>query len=134
MRIKTYLFTILSLCAAVSVQAQTESELDSLLYDSINETVVVGFSRTKKVNLIGAVQQVKMSDVVSDRPVVSTAAALQGTIPGLSVSGASKPGQPKEFNIRGQLSINGGSPLILIDNMRETSTVSIPMILRALPF
>ena len=117
MRIKTYLFTILSLCAAVSLQAQTESELDSLHYDSINETVVVGFSRTKKVNLIGAVQQVKMSDVVSDRPVVSTAAALQGTIPGLSVSGASKPGQPKEFNIRGQLSINGGSPLILIDNM-----------------
>ena len=33
------------------------------------------------------------------------------------VSGSSSPGQAKSFNIRGTLSINGGSPLVLIDNV-----------------
>lgn len=58
-----------------------------------------------------------MADVLGDRPVINAAAALQGAMPGLVVSGASGPGQQKSFNIRGTLSINGGSPLVLIDNV-----------------
>ena len=57
-----------------------------------------------------------MKEVLGDRPITSVGAALQGFIPGLTVSGGSSPGQPKSFNIRGTLSLNGGSPLILIDN------------------
>lgn len=83
----------------------------------LDDVVVVGFGTQKKVDLTGAVSQVKMADVLGDRPVINAAAALQGAMPGLVVSGASGPGQQKSFNIRGTLSINGGSPLVLIDNV-----------------
>lgn len=85
--------------------------------DALNEVVVVGFGTQKKVDLTGAVDQVKMSEVLGDRPVINAAAALQGAIPGLMISGGSSPSQAKSINIRGDLSINGGSPLILIDNV-----------------
>ena len=83
----------------------------------LSEVVVVGYGTQKKVNLTGSVSQVKMDDVLGDRPVINAAAALQGAIPGLSVSGGSSQSQAKSFSIRGDLSINGGSPLILIDNV-----------------
>lgn len=84
---------------------------------TLEEVVVVGFGTQKKIDLTGAVSQVKMDKVLGDRPVISASAALQGAIPGLMVSGSSSPGQSKSFNIRGDLSINGGSPLVLIDNV-----------------
>lgn len=85
--------------------------------NALNEVVVVGFGTQKKVDLTGAVSQVKMDEVLGDRPVINAANALQGAMPGLMVSGGSTPGQTKSFNIRGTLSINGGSPLVLIDNV-----------------
>ena len=83
----------------------------------MEEVVVVGFGSQKKADLTGAVSQVKMDEVLGDRPVINASAALQGAMPGLMVSGSSSPGQSKSFNIRGDLSINGGSPLVLIDNV-----------------
>ena len=97
-----------------------QSSLKIVLHDNselLDELVVVGFGSQKKVDLTGAVSQVEMSKVLGDRPIVSASAALQGAIPGLFVSGASGPGQAKNFNIRGDLSINGGNPLVLIDNV-----------------
>ena len=85
--------------------------------EMLDEVVVVGFGSQKKADLTGAVSQVKMDEVLGDRPVINATAALQGTMPGLMVSGASSPGQSKSFNIRGDISINGGSPLVLIDNV-----------------
>ena len=84
---------------------------------ALEEVVVVGFGSQKKADLTGAVSQVKMDEVLGDRPVINATAALQGAMPGLMVSGGSSPGQSKSFNIRGDLSINGGSPLVLIDNV-----------------
>jgi tonB-linked outer membrane protein, susC/ragA family len=84
---------------------------------SIDEVVVVGYGTQKKANLTGSVAQVKMSDVLGDRPVVNAAAALQGAMPGLTVGGGSGPGFAKSLNVRGTLSINGGGPLVLIDNV-----------------
>ena len=84
---------------------------------ALEEVVVVGFGSQKKADLTGAVSQVKMDEVLGDRPVINASAALQGAMPGLMVSGSSSPGQSKSFNIRGDLSINGGSPLVLIDNV-----------------
>ena len=85
--------------------------------NSLDEVVVIGFGVQKKSDLTGAVAQVSMDEVLGDRPVINAAAALQGAIPGLMVSGSSGPGQTKSLNIRGDLSINGGSPLVLIDNV-----------------
>ena len=84
---------------------------------ALEEVVVVGFGSQKKADLTGAVSQVKMDAVLGDRPVINASAALQGAMPGLMVSGSSSPCQSKSFNIRGDLSINGGSPLVLIDNV-----------------
>ena len=84
---------------------------------AIDEVVVVGYGLQKKANLTGSVSQVKMSDVLGDRPVVNAAAALQGAMPGLTIGGGSGPGYSKSMNVRGTLSINGGGPLVLIDNV-----------------
>lgn len=83
----------------------------------LDEVVVIGFGSQRKKDLTGAVSQVEMGDVLGDRPIVSASAALQGSIPGLMVSGGSSASQAKNFNIRGTLSINGGGPLVLIDNV-----------------
>ena len=84
----------------------------------LDEVVVVGYGTMKRENLTGAVTQVKMEEVLGDRPVNNAWVALQGAIPGLTISGGSTPGQDnKNINIRGTLSINGGSPLVLIDNV-----------------
>lgn len=107
------LVSFVLLFSSLSAFAQTTPS-DTL---KIDELVFVGFAQQKKVNLTGSVTQVDMKDVLGDRPLISTGPALQGAIPGLTVSGGSSPGQPKNLNIRGTLSINGGSPLILIDNV-----------------
>lgn len=83
----------------------------------LEEVVVVGFGTQKKPNLTGSVSQVSMDEVLGDRPVINAANALQGAIPGLTISGGSSTSQAKSFSIRGDLSINGGSPLVLIDNV-----------------
>ena len=83
---------------------------------ALNEVVVVGFGTQKKANLTGAVSQVKMDEVLGNRAVTSAVAALQGAVPGLVVTTSSVPGGNSTFNIRGTTSINGGGPLVLIDN------------------
>ena len=84
---------------------------------ALDEVVVVGFSTQKKANVTGAVAQVSMDKALGDRPVTGLGAALQGAMPGFSASTGSRPGAGNTFNIRGLESINGGSPLILVDNV-----------------
>lgn len=85
---------------------------------ALNEIVVVGFGTQKKANLTGAVSSVDMEKVLGDRPVSSASQALQGAVPGMQVTfGSGRPGQSTDLNIRGITSINGGSPLILVDNV-----------------
>lgn len=84
---------------------------------TLEEVVVVGFGSQKKANLTGSVSQVKMDDVLGERPVTNVKNALQGSMPGLMVSGGASPGEAKSFNIRGTISINGMNPLVLIDNV-----------------
>lgn len=91
----------------------------------LSEVVVVGYGTQKKVNLTGAVAQVKMDEVLGDRPVTSVASALQGAIPGLQITGGVSPGASRTINIRGTTSIaslgsdptSSGEPLVLIDNV-----------------
>lgn len=100
-----------------------------------NEVVIVGYGTQKKVNLTGAVSTVDMSNVLGDRPVSSAAEALQGAAPGLQITtGSGQPGTSSSVNIRGFTSINGGSPLVLVDNVpmdmddinpEDISTISI---------
>lgn len=84
---------------------------------SVDQVVIVGYGTQKKANLTGAISQIDMTKVLGDRPVSTVGAALQGAIPGLIVTGGAVPGYGQEFNIRGFTSINGGGPLVLIDNV-----------------
>lgn len=85
---------------------------------SLDDVVVVGYGTQRKANLTGAVSSVDMDKVLGDRPVSSASQALQGAMPGMQVTfGSGRPGQATDLNIRGVTSINGGTPLVLVDNV-----------------
>lgn len=88
----------------------------------LEEVVVVGYSTQKKVNLSGAVDAVS-SKTLEDRPIINAGQGLQGVIPNLNItiSNGSANSAP-EFNVRGVTSLNGGDPLILVDNIPTTSS------------
>ena len=91
-------------------------EEDSFL---LEDAVAIGYGTQKKTNLTGAVSVVK-SEALKDRPALDVGHMLQGTVPGLNVtSGSGRPGQAATLNIRGWNSINGGSPLVLIDGVQD---------------
>lgn len=100
----------------------------------LSQVVVVGYGTQKKVNLTGAVSQID-SKMLQDRPVANVSQALQGLIPNLSVNfNDGRPGSKGKINIRGYTSINGGTPLVLIDgvpgdinllNPSDVATISV---------
>lgn len=104
--------------SSVTIQLE-ESSAD------LGEFVVVGYGSTKKVNLTGAISTVS-GDVLKDRPISNIAQGLQGVIPNLTITNFSgEPGRTSDLNIRGYESINGGSPLIVIDGVPTTSNNSL---------
>lgn len=86
----------------------------------LDEAIVVGYGTQRKINLTGAVDQIS-SEQLKNRPINNLGSGLQGLIPNLNISIPSgKPNEGANFNIRGTTSINGGSPLILVDNIPFT--------------
>ncbi len=116
--------------SSVTLRITMEEDLSAL-----DEVVVVGYGTRRKANLTGAVSAVNMDDVLADRPVSNAAQALQGAIPGLQITtNSGQPGTGSGINIRGFTSINGGEPLVLVDNVpmsmadvnpRDISTVNV---------
>lgn len=83
----------------------------------LEEAVVVGFGTQKRSNLSGAVDEVDM-EALELRSISNVTQGLQGLIPNLNIDyTAGAPGTEPIINIRGYTSINGGSPLILIDGI-----------------
>ena len=101
-----------------TVVVNGQSRLDVILKEETNmldELVVVGYGSQKKTNLTGAVSVIK-SDALQDRSALDVGHMLQGSVPGLNITSSSgRPGQAAALNIRGLNSINGGSPLVLVD-------------------
>ncbi|MDX1365683.1 MAG: carboxypeptidase-like regulatory domain-containing protein, partial [Arenibacter latericius] len=102
------------------IKVQESTIIDVVLEEDVqalSEVVVVGFGTQKKVNLSGAVSNVSVEQMAT-RPINNVTQGLQGISPGLNIdftSGA--PGANPKINIRGFTSINGGDPLVLIDNI-----------------
>lgn len=87
------------------------------LSKNMEEVVIVGYGTQKKTNLSGAVEHIS-GKVLDSRPISNAAQGLQGIAANLNIqfnSGA--PGAVPKINIRGITSINGGDPLILVDNV-----------------
>ncbi len=87
---------------------------------SLSEVVVVGYGTQKKVNLTGSVSAIG-SEQLERRPIISTANALQGVAPGVTVTSqtGSPGGDGGQIRIRGINSFGGSdsNPLVLIDGV-----------------
>ena len=88
---------------------------------AIDEVVVVGYGQQKRVNVTGAVGTISGKDL-NNRPVTNAAAALQGADPSMTLTLGSGSIESKNYtvNIRGSVSLNSGSPLILIDGIEAS--------------
>lgn len=84
----------------------------------IEEIIAIGYGTKLKGELTGSVSKLN-SDKIESRPVTGTLEALQGLIPGVTITRQSgKPGrQDYQMKIRGTSSINGNVPLVLIDGV-----------------
>jgi TonB-linked SusC/RagA family outer membrane protein len=102
----------------ITVGSRTSLEV-TLIADNkaLEELVVVGYGTQKKVNLTGAVTQVQAKDL-ENRPLNNMSQILQGMVPNLNITfGTGQPGSGGNLNVRGETSINGGGPLVLIDGI-----------------
>ena len=107
---------------ASKVQGKIVLKEDSELLD---EVVVVGYGTQKKATLTGSIEQVN-SKALESRAVTNVGLALQGQTPGLVVNRtSSRPGnEGLAFQIRGATSVNGGSPLVIIDGVPAVNASS----------
>lgn len=102
------------------VQVGTQTTIDiKMLAEAIglDEVVAIGYGTQKKANLTGAVG-LATEERLENRPIVSAGQGLQGVIPNLNITFQNgDPTTSANFNVRGFESINGGSPLILVDGV-----------------
>ncbi|MFN5479153.1 MAG: SusC/RagA family TonB-linked outer membrane protein, partial [Chitinophagaceae bacterium] len=88
---------------------------------SLNDVVVVGYGRQKKVNLLGAVSQVNVDEKIVSRSLPNVSSALTGLVPGLQAVQSSGMAGNNEASllIRGLGTVNNASPLIVVDGMPD---------------
>ena len=84
---------------------------------ALSEVVVVGYGTQKRANLTGAVATISSEDI-GNRPVTTSAGALQGADPSVNLTfNSGSLDSDYSVDIRGVASINGGTPLVLADGM-----------------
>lgn len=110
----------------VKAQEGMQVVLQSSVND-LNEVVVVGYGTQKKANLTGAVASVN-GNVLENRPISNIGQGLQGVVPNLNISmgHGGAPGAGASFNVRGTTSLNGGEPLVLVDNVQMDANLVNP--------
>ncbi|MBT9186745.1 TonB-dependent receptor [Zobellia russellii] len=104
-----------------SVSANNKTISLSMEEDSqlLEEVVVVGYGTQKKKEVTGAVAQVASEELVKI-PVSDIGAAIQGKVSGVNIQAVSgRPGEAANVQIRGLVSINGGEPLYVVDNIPQ---------------
>lgn len=83
----------------------------------MQEVVVVGYGTMKKSDLTGAVSTIA-ADKLQKTPAASVANALQGQAAGVTVnSNSGQPGAAPEVRIRGVGTVNGASPIYVVDGV-----------------
>ena len=105
----------------INVTLQEDNEL-------LDEVVVVGYGAQKKANLTGAVASVNVDKTIDSRPITDIGRALQGSVPGLTVTtGSGEIGGAPTIKIRGSIGSPNGSanPLILVDNVEVTDITMV---------
>lgn len=84
----------------------------------LDEAVVVGigYGSAKKRDLTGSIATIDASDIAY-KPSTNPLASIQGKIAGVQVVNTGRAGQDPEIRIRGTNSINGYSPLYVVDGL-----------------
>lgn len=88
---------------------------------ALNDVVVVGYGRQKKVNLVGSVSAVTMDEKMTSRPLPNISSGLSGLVPGLSATQLSGMAgrNGASLLIRGLGTVNNANPLIVVDGMPD---------------
>lgn len=89
--------------------------------EMLNELVAVGYGSQKRANLTGAVSTVDVARVMDSRPVADVTRALQGAVPGLTITTSSGDiSANPSINIRGVGTLSNdhtSNPLIVVDGV-----------------
>ncbi|MEP6748998.1 MAG: TonB-dependent receptor [Bacteroidota bacterium] len=104
---------------------------------ALNDVVVIGYGRQKKVNLVGSVGTVNVDDKLTGRALPNISEGLTGLVPGLSATQSTGMAgrNGAALLIRGLGTPNNSSPLIVVDgipdvdinrvNVNDIETVSV---------
>ncbi|MDR0699249.1 MAG: TonB-dependent receptor [Tannerella sp.] len=87
----------------------------------LDDVVVIGYGTQRKVNMTGAVSAVKVDDKITSRSLSNVSSGLQGLVPGLQVRSTTgmAGNDGASLKIRGLGSVNGSSPLVVVDGMPD---------------
>ncbi|MBX2922513.1 MAG: TonB-dependent receptor [Chitinophagaceae bacterium] len=106
----------------LEVKTGAQNEIDIKLENEgtqLSDVVVVGFGTRKKGSLTGAISTVDAKTFQNRGPIASPVAALQGQVPGVTITrSSSQPGREAwNFLVRGNSSVNGAEPLVIVDGL-----------------
>lgn len=82
----------------------------------IDEVVVVGYGTAKKRDLTGSIVTIK-GDEFAFKPSTNPLASIQGKVAGVQIVNTGRAGQDPEIRMRGTNSINGYTPLYVVDGL-----------------
>ncbi len=91
---------------------------------NLNEVIVIGYGTQKKSDLTGSVVRINMNgtEKAANTTILQ---ALQGTTPGVNVTGGGQAGAEQQLSIRGQTSLSASDqPLIVIDGIIYNGAIS----------
>lgn len=102
------------------VPVGNQTEINVELADdakALEEVVVVGYGTQRRIDVTGAVAQVKGDELVR-QPVLSATQALQSKVAGVQIINSGAPGQAPVVRIRGTGTLLGGAdPLYVVDGI-----------------
>lgn len=90
----------------------------------LSEVVVVGYSTQKRANVTGSIAVVEV-DEIARAPYSNVIQSMQGKVSGVSITQDGQPGGGRtNLKIRGITSVNGNTPLYVIDGVPTTSDLN----------
>lgn len=116
--------------ATQSVPVNGRSHIDIILEEdtqALDDVVVIGYGTVKRRDLTGSVASVT-GDKLAANPVSNIAEALQGQLPGVSITSQDgRPGATMSIRVRGGNSITqSNEPLLIVDGTQVSSIDDIP--------
>jgi TonB-dependent SusC/RagA subfamily outer membrane receptor len=118
-RTDTLVFSMVGMITQkISIGAQSVINLKLNSQNAVlGEVVVVGYGTQKKLEVTGAVTQVK-GDEITKQPSINPISALQGKVAGVQITNGGAPGSSPEIRIRGVGTVYGNAnPLYVVDGV-----------------